>query len=660
MSTITTRSGKGSPLTNSEVDSNFTNLNTDKAELSGATFTGEIVANGGIDVTGTVTADGLTVSTASVTTTVIEGTQAKLQFIETDTTDTNYQVRLNGGNLIFDVLTDAGAISGEVLRLDSTGIDVTGTAMMDGLTVNGEITGPATNNLTIRSKYSATIDIDSDNNQTDRNFQVIHDGSKLILKAEESGDISFYEDTGTTAKLVWSAANEDLNFADSVKATFGADDLQIYHDGSNSYISDVGTGNLNIQGNNLILEDPNGINFLGGNGSTGAVTLYSSGAARLATTSTGIDVTGSVVADGLTVDTSSVGGFKVTNEATSGVRLTAYQGTSNSNVRTAYVDAQEFVVSTGSPTGTSVTEKFRVKSTGIDVTGTVTADGFQTDIANTTTNLLARNSSNAAVYLQNGGTGDVLHVRSGNMSAGQGDLHLKVANNGDISFYEDTGTTPKFFWDASAEFLGIGTDTQTVNGESLRLVNGIFLNGGGTKDIPSLGLGDSNSGLFGSTFVAVTTNGQERFRVNTNGNVGIGTDSPAGKVTVKVNDENGNVTAWNNNYFLVSSGDSTISQALGMGVNTADEYAFLSSLQPGTAWKTLKYKALDHVFDGANDTERMRIDASGNVGIGTSSPAKPLEISSNASANSYIHSIVRPRIITLILRVLMTQQIHLR
>jgi hypothetical protein len=34
MSTITTRSGKGSPLSNTEVDSNFTNLNTDKMEKS--------------------------------------------------------------------------------------------------------------------------------------------------------------------------------------------------------------------------------------------------------------------------------------------------------------------------------------------------------------------------------------------------------------------------------------------------------------------------------------------------------------------------------------------------------------------------------------------------------------------------------------------------
>jgi hypothetical protein len=42
MATIVTRAGKGSPLTNAEVDANFTNLNSDKAELSGAAFTGII------------------------------------------------------------------------------------------------------------------------------------------------------------------------------------------------------------------------------------------------------------------------------------------------------------------------------------------------------------------------------------------------------------------------------------------------------------------------------------------------------------------------------------------------------------------------------------------------------------------------------------------
>jgi hypothetical protein len=42
MTTITTRSGKGSPLTNDEVDANFTNLNTDKVETSGDSMTGNL------------------------------------------------------------------------------------------------------------------------------------------------------------------------------------------------------------------------------------------------------------------------------------------------------------------------------------------------------------------------------------------------------------------------------------------------------------------------------------------------------------------------------------------------------------------------------------------------------------------------------------------
>jgi len=47
MSTIVTRSGKGSPLTNNEVDANFTNLNTDKVQVTGTPTTGQaIVWNG--------------------------------------------------------------------------------------------------------------------------------------------------------------------------------------------------------------------------------------------------------------------------------------------------------------------------------------------------------------------------------------------------------------------------------------------------------------------------------------------------------------------------------------------------------------------------------------------------------------------------------------
>jgi hypothetical protein len=51
MSTIVTRSGKGSPLTHNEVDANFTNLNTDKVEKTAAAITGGTINNTSIGAT---------------------------------------------------------------------------------------------------------------------------------------------------------------------------------------------------------------------------------------------------------------------------------------------------------------------------------------------------------------------------------------------------------------------------------------------------------------------------------------------------------------------------------------------------------------------------------------------------------------------------------
>ena len=56
----------------------------------------------------------------------------------------------------------------------------------------------------------------------------------------------------TTAPAVFNggfATAADVSFGDNDKAIFGAgSDLQIYHDGSNSYINDTGTGDLYIRG----------------------------------------------------------------------------------------------------------------------------------------------------------------------------------------------------------------------------------------------------------------------------------------------------------------------------------------------------------------------------------------------------------------------------
>ena len=74
MSTLVTRAGKGSPLTHNEVDANFTNLNTDKAELNSPTFTGTVAlptstSIGNVSSTEIEYLDGLTSAIVSLTAT---------------------------------------------------------------------------------------------------------------------------------------------------------------------------------------------------------------------------------------------------------------------------------------------------------------------------------------------------------------------------------------------------------------------------------------------------------------------------------------------------------------------------------------------------------------------------------------------------------------
>ena len=99
----------------------------------------------------------------------------------------------------------------------------------------------------------------------------------------------------------------DVTFGDNNKAIFGAgSDLQIYHDGSDSYINDSGAGDLKLGGNQLQLNNAaqtkNYIYAVDG----AQVELKYNNALKLATTSTGIDVTGTVEADAMTVNGNTV------------------------------------------------------------------------------------------------------------------------------------------------------------------------------------------------------------------------------------------------------------------------------------------------------------------------------------------------------------------
>jgi hypothetical protein len=88
----------------------------------------------------------------------------------------------------------------------------------------------------------------------------------------------------------------NITFGDNGKAIFGAgSDLQIYHNGGDSLIADTGTGDLYIRGsNNIFLQKGDGSETFISTADDGAVTLHYDNAAKLATTSTGISVTGNI------------------------------------------------------------------------------------------------------------------------------------------------------------------------------------------------------------------------------------------------------------------------------------------------------------------------------------------------------------------------------
>jgi hypothetical protein len=288
--------------------------------------------------------------------------------------------------------------------------------------------------------------------------------------------------------------------------------------------------------------------------SGGAVTIYHSGDGKLATTSTGIDVTGTVTSDGLTVD----GGASSPTHLFTGTRAGTLVSIDNESASTSY--------------------------------------GLLTNTASVSANSYP------------------LWVTSNDLN------RLTVGGNGDISFYEDTGTTAKFFWDASAESLGIGTTSPSGNLEIATsasdtgvdfVLDGNKTSNGGVGSIifnnngDSVGMIRSNRASANDAadmlFYTQATGGSntERMRIDSLGNVGIGTSSPnsySGQTTLNIN--------------------STGVARLDLDINNSMQgYLLAESGYTGlftpSGSNSLRF--------GTNNAERMRIDSSGRVGIGTSS-----------------------------------------
>ena len=222
-------------------------------------------AAGGVDVTAggvDVTAGGLNV-TAGVSTFAADLSIAD-KIIHTGDTDT--AIRFPSAN-IFTVETGGT----ERLRVDSDGIKVVGAAQITA-------TQPQINFTAGGSAVAQAGQILVGENGG---------GGDLLLKTKTTG--------GTLTTRLTIGNDGTVNLPDNGKLTAGAgDDLQIYHDGSNSKIVDSGTGQLILQTNALrILNAAGSENMIDGD-ENGAVTLYHNSSTKLETSSSGVTVTGTL------------------------------------------------------------------------------------------------------------------------------------------------------------------------------------------------------------------------------------------------------------------------------------------------------------------------------------------------------------------------------
>ena len=159
----------------------------------------------------------------------------------------------------------AGTVSASKAVVVNTNKDITG---FRNITATGTISGTVSGSLS--STTTATTQAESDDSTkiattayvTDKITTLIGGAPSTLNDLNELAaainDDANYNTTLTTAlatklPLAGGTMTGDVLYNDSVKAKFGAgSDLQIYHDGSNSYINDTGTGKLRIGGDTSV------------------------------------------------------------------------------------------------------------------------------------------------------------------------------------------------------------------------------------------------------------------------------------------------------------------------------------------------------------------------------------------------------------------------
>jgi hypothetical protein len=429
--------------------------------------------------------------------------------------------------------------------------------------------------------------------------------------------------TGTTITGTSFVSSGNMTFGDDDKAIFGAgNDLQIYHDGSNSYIDEsAGVGNLIIKGANVQFQTPTSEIYLAFV-NNGAVTAYYDNAAKLATTATGIDVTGTVTADGLIV----------------GDGHTIGNGTGDNLEIVSSASENILIKSTGGilTLETAGSERVRIDSSGNVGIGTTTPSA-PLEIQYATGNFSAtyNDFSGVGLFISSDGT-----AGDGNLSGGiafdspdrSTSKHAAIVpvqtgsdgNQVGLSFWVHPSSTRQTDLSeamriTSSGSVGIGTASPAtkLHVASSTTSSILKISNSTTGSAIGDGLDLIIDGITGYVWnrengpLLFATNNTERLRILANGNVGIGTSSPANMLHLSNTSEGTHDLAFNRN--------TTYGASTGLGgvswYNQAGDTK-LTRIESQTDGAATYTRLIFSTASSGTLTERLRIDSSGNLGLG--------------------------------------------
>ena len=321
-STVTPTSGTfgNIQISGNNIESTSGDINIDPA---GA---GDINITGDVNVLGILTA----------TTIQLDAFQKGDTSIALDDSGSDGTIRFNTDNVEGMRLTN-GQLLGIATAAPRARVDVLGSTLLEDLKITG--VGSFMSNLTVGAGLTVTGDSEFEANLAVEDLKAVTgvvtslvgtystittvDIETLDAKDVNITGLAVTDIVGTAATIV-TIDTEALDafdakitgvavtnavftgittYKDNVKANFGDDnDLQIYHDGSNSYIDDAGTGTLAIRSNQVELQKYTGetlANFT----ADGKVTLFYNNGKRFETISAGSSVSGQLQTGTLDVAT---------------------------------------------------------------------------------------------------------------------------------------------------------------------------------------------------------------------------------------------------------------------------------------------------------------------------------------------------------------------